>query len=355
MWCLALLSLAPDVRADAYVGADLITSRDNNDAYPGVTYHEWVYKGPRVFVQGQSINRDTYQCAPWGGQNANNWVAVADDTETSGLSFTSTGTSNVSDSRQYYAVITWNWSDTTAHIRVMTSCTDHSGVFPTTASYGDYLSRWTASLWAGKPDFVCLVNNAFKWGGCGGYPAQQRSFRAVAPPLVELTQVARPEGNTFALVNGSNSLDLIFRQPRGSLRPPAIYYSTTPANAGCAARRMGVPVNDGFGSVHLVLRCSGLRPGATAKLRIGPSIKRTFRLSKGTGSGRVHLDKPPGRVRPLVYVGTRPATAPCTVRSRRTHMARRTVDLRITGHCDRVTHGTRGELFVGGLLAEDPQ
>jgi hypothetical protein len=24
-----------------------------------------------------------------------------------------------------------------------------------------------------------------------------------------------------------------------------------------------------------------------------------------------------------------------------------------TGHCDRVTHGTRGELFVGGLLAED--
>lgn len=51
--------------------------------------------------------------------------------------------------------------------------------------------------------------------------------------------------------------------------------------------RMPVTVNDGFGTLHLVLRCSGLRPAATAKLLVRPAIRRTFRLRGGSGSGHV--------------------------------------------------------------------
>lgn len=352
-----LASLAPAVRADTYraTDADLITSVFGDG-------HDSAYKGPRVFVQGQSVNRDTYECAHFTpgvsgpvSEKMNNWVAVADDLQTSNLSFTSTGNlSPIGSAGPSVSVITWNWSDTTAHIRVVTSCTNNIDGFPTHYSYGDYNRAWVAGLKAGSPDFVCLVHSAFWFSTCGR-PADQRAFAAATAPIEPVTPAARPAGNTFALRNGSNTLALSFRHPRTSLRPPAICYSTSPAKARCVARRLHVPVSNGHGYVQLVLRCAGLKPGASAKLRIRPAIRRTFRLRQGAGSGHVHLDKPPGSVKPLVFLGTRPATAPCTIRSRQTRMASRTMDLRIVGHCGRVKPGTVGELAVGGLLAEDPR
>lgn len=344
---------APATRADTYRAkdADLITS--HVDAYHD---YEKAYKGPKVWVQGQSVNRDTYQCAHFdnemnyfkGDQIVNDWVAVPDDVQSSKLSFRSNGTFTVGTFAPYNTVYTWNWSDTTAHIRVITSCTNDNDAYPGYYTYGNYLEDWIASLWAGTPDFVCLVQEAFQWSGCGS-PAVGRAARAVAP-LGKVTQAARPEGNTFALVNGSNTLELRFRMPRTSLRPPAIYFSTKPAAADCVSRRMGVQVNDAFGYTHLVLRCSGLGTGATAQLKVRPGILRTFRLHEGKGSGRVHLDKPPGSVKPLVYVGTRPPTTPCTIRSRKLRMARRTFDLRISSRCGHIAQHEVGELFVGGLL-----
>ncbi len=353
---LALMA-PPTASATTYkaTAADLITARYGNGT-------DWAYKAPRVFVQGQSINRDSYECAATPAnaraQTMNNWVLVPDDLGSSDLSFTSTGNlSPIGSAGPTVTITTWNWSDTTAHVRVVHSCTNSIDAFPTTWSYGNYYRRWLTSLAAGKPDFKCLVSNAFYWNteacATAGVPAEGRGARAAASaPLAPLVPVASPGGNVYALENGINRLAMTFRHPSASRRPPVFYYSTRPASAGCEARRMHVPVNRGFGYLHLVLRCSGLRTGATAKLTLRPAIRRTFPLREGRGVGRIRLDKPPGTVKPLVFVSTRSAAVPCDIRSRQVRMARRTVDLRIDGRCGRVPRGARGELAVGGLIAE---
>lgn len=339
--------LSAGASANVYPASDADLVASNGD-------DERAYKGPRVYVQGQSPNSDSFQCARQKTEYANNMVAVADDLQTTKLSFTSTSTLSLLGYGNYVAVITWNWSDTTAHIRVVTSCTEDVDRYPGASTYGDYYRSWLASLTAGTPNYVCLAREAFRWSTCG-LPPGRRAFAALAAPtpLAPLTPASRPGGNTYALANGTNTLAMAFRQPRGSLRPPAIYYSTRPAAARCVAQRLHVPVSNGYGYLELKLQCAGLKPGATAKLRLRPAIRRTFRLRAGDGAGRVHLDKPPGAVEPLVFLGTHPATAPCRIRSRRLRMASRTLDLRIVGHCGRVKPGTRGELAVGGLIAED--
>lgn len=352
--CLSLVAAAP-ASADDYVAKndDRVAEFEIDSDFVAYSSFDHAYKMPRVWVQGQSVNTDSYQCADTDRSDnrreyLNNWVIVPDDTQTAALSFSSTSTLGATVYGAYTHITTWNWSDPTAKIRAVISCTNNTDAYPTD-SYGDYYDAWTASLWSGNPDFRCLAKSAFHIGVPCSHPS--RSVRAAGPPLATLTPAASPGGNSFPLVNGSNSLALTFRWPRSTLRPPAIYYSTSPARADCTARRLHVPVNDGHGYMRLVLRCAGLKPGATAKLRIRPAIRRTFRLEQGRGTGHVRLDKPPGSVKPLVFLGTRPATAPCTIRSRQTRMTRRTLELRVTGHCGRVARGTVGELAVGGLIA----
>lgn len=345
----AALALAPAAAADEYTLTEKIIDRAPDAYHRAPT--KAAYKGPKVWVQGQSVNRDYYSCAPGAG-DLYRWVLVADDLATTNLSFLTQGIIVGG----YLDVSTWNFSDTTAHVRVVLMCNQDPDNFDQ-ASYGSYDSYngpWIASLWAGTPDFRCLAVHAFGWFDtpCGGAGAARA---AAARPLAPVIPAALPRGNTFPLRNGSNTLALSFRQPRRSPHPPAIYLSTSPAGADCVSRRLHVPINNQYGYLHFVLRCKGLRPGATAKLRIGPSIRRSFPLREGIGRGRVRLDKPPGRVEPLVYVGTRPARTPCRILSRRTRMARRTVHLRLTSHCHHVARGARGELSVGGLLAENPR
>jgi hypothetical protein len=350
---LAGCALAPAARADFYPYGpeDLITSRTGpyppglNNGVPR-TGVERAYKGPRVFVRGYSTNSDTYQCAK-DDEQVNGWVAVANDLLSNKRSFTSTSTAYLGQAPPY-SVTTTNWSEGGVNLRVVSACTPDPNAFPYHLSYGPYNYAWIASLWSGAADYVKLVRTAFKWDAAG-----TRAVRAAPSPpaLAPLVPAAAPSGNRYALRNGVTTLDLTFRQPRGDRRPPAIYYSTQPATAGCEAQRMPVTVVDGFGTLHLVLHCHGLQPGASAKLLVRPAIRRTFLLRRGSGSGRIHLDKPPGRVAPLVFLGA--GSAPCTITRNGLRLARRTMDLRIEGRCGAVQPGARGELAVGGLIAAD--
>ena len=330
---------------------------------------EFAYLGPEyVLTQsyfgepdaGSGTSTDTYLCPI--NQAVTNWIGVVtavstddgntDPTSTDlGISVHSDAAFTAGDS---FDVTTTSWYGYPATLHLVASCTTDYNVFPYhTESYGDYLDDWNASLRRQMPDFATLARQAFNWP-VTGTPANPS--RAVAA-----SERASAAGKRkFKLRNGSNEIDLTFEHTgRGaslarSRRPPAIYFSTEPADADCRAERMHLPVIDGIGSLSLDVRCRGLKGGATARLKIRKAIRRSFPLSKGDGTIRVNLDKPAGKVAPFVHLSTGPGSAPCDVEDRKVRMRRDEVDLRVDAHCGQVPRDARGKLYVGGLLAGKP-
>jgi hypothetical protein len=345
--------LAADARADLYSFSQdgRVTSRTVpylDHTGTAQTALDFGYKGPRVTVQANTTNKDTYSCpiAKNYAETFSSWVAVADDLSTFDLvSFSSTSDIYFRADQSYIGISTTNVSWSGAYIRVVASCTPDPSVIPYTPAAGDYLDAWHHSLNPGvypRPalDWAGLIRNAFSWG-----KASARASSATA------VRSARKHRQTFALRNGANTLSVRFSHPRTTQRPPAFYLSTQPANAACRTTGLHSAVIDGVGSAHVRLRCRGLARGATAQVKVRQAVRRTFRLRKGKGSVQVRLRKPPGSVKPLVHLSTRPANTPCKVLRRGLRLERTTFDVRMDGHCGRVARGAVGEIAIGGLLA----
>jgi hypothetical protein len=346
--------LAADARADNYY-QDPTSTGNTIDHRSKNGHDEIAWKGPRVIVRGNTTNSDYYYCI--GADVPTRWVAVADDADSANRSFTSTSDAYGANKfgYSYYSVTTTNWSSSDINIRVVSACTDdlNGNTFPyVTGTFIDWLFPWIYHLFhpdaklPGQDEFDWLVQHALGWGS-GGSASSATAGRARS------TATHRKGGRRFALRNGSNTVTLRFKQPKGSRRPPAIYLATQPAGAHCAARRMHTSVIDGVGSAVLTLACHGVTRGTTARFKIRKAIRRNIRLDKGDGTLRIHLDKPPGKVEPLVYVNARPADTPCRVRHRHLDKTRTTLDLRIDVHCGRVSRKAVGRIYVGGLLAPD--
>jgi hypothetical protein len=344
--------LASDASADFYPAQSEDELRSRSKTLNGNTYYDTAYAGPPVVVRGSTTNTDSYQCN-YGA--ISNWAAVAGDLPSAYRSFTSV--SNAYAKWQFgsiptrFSVTTTDWSTDDINIRVVYSCTGNSDLFP--YATGNFLwdfGNWVAGLFGRHKNWHDLINGLFGWGSD---PA--RASFAVGMAGDAEGQRARDEGNRFELENGRNELVLNFEHPLRSRRPPAFFLSTDPADADCEARRMHVPVIEGNGTATLTLRCRGLEAGATARLTIRESIRRSFRLGQGDGTVRVHLDKPPGKVEPLVHIATRPAHQPCRVLDHKLDVDRTEMDLTVDAHCKRVERGAKGVLYVGGLLAPTPE
>lgn len=359
---LACAILAADAKANTYyfdprpppVG-NIISSRHKpgyqlltGETVPAANEYSW--SGPRVIVRGNTTNTDYYDCS----RPPTRWIAVADDVESATRSFTSTSDAylvhGVGNSR--FNVTTTNWSSSDINIRVVSSCTsDYTGtLFPyVTGTFLDWLPAAAKQLLSHTLDdyLEWLVDKAFGW---------DTPFAATVPRTpTSSTAASASHGRTrFALRNGKNRIAVSFKQPRRSRRPPSFYLTTEPAAADCSARRMHTAVIDGAGGMVLTLSCDGVRKGATGRLLIRKAIRRTFRLRQGDGTVKIHLDKPPGRIEPLVYLRTRRAKAACKVRDRKLRLGRRTLDLRLDAHCGLVGRRAVGKLYVGGLLAGRP-
>ena len=368
------VGLASDARADDYrfdIRSPLV-SRSSGGAT------ESAYLSPEFLVDGNQFKyTNTYECPliPEGGgvhSAVTDYIAVVTHLVTNGYGdvpwYSNLGYSVTSDASlvagDTFHVSISSWYGFGMLMRLVASCTTDYNVFGYQyGSYGPYLDAWNASLQAttpsvehpqqGTPDYVTLVRQAFNWGSTG-VPANPASASAASAASVR----TRRPGARFALHNGTNAIRMPFGQVARtaralarSKRPPAIYLSTRPADAHCRATQLQVPVINGSGTASLNLQCHGLKAGASARLRVHTAIQRSFRLHKGTGKFNIHLDKPPGKIEPFVYVSTNPAKTPCRVVHRKVHLRPRTVDLHMTARCKRVPRNATGTLYVGGLLA----
>ncbi len=355
------IGLTADAGADFYPGSydTEINSRTRTANLLGggtITGRETAYLGPQVIVRGDTTNTDSYQC---GHGSATNWVAVPADASSATRSFTSSSNAYVKQALgsnpTRFTVTTTDWSSRDINIRVIYSCTSETALFP----YGGYtgspllaLGKWISNLFRGRASWDAAVGEGFGWyNDTRTSSSRGAGATAAAGESAATQQMSLTRGKRIKLRNGTNHLRLHFKHPKSSQRPPAILFSTQPADADCVARRLHVPVIDGRGLVNLKLRCRGLERGTTARLKIRKSITRKFPLGEGEGTVRVRLDKPPGKVEPLVHVRAHPADAPCRVLDRKLDTGRRELDLELDLHCGRGARRARGELYIGGLIA----
>jgi hypothetical protein len=298
---------------------------------------DYGYRGPRFIVTGGGhTSVDTYVCP--SGQSISNWVVVGDVPDSVDRDFTawSTGSGN-----QINVHVT-DWSWTTVTLRLAGSCTTaplefpypppNCGDFSCPYPPGDFQPYWDSNFGPGGPgvaQYAQLIQRAFCWSssypGCGqGAPNPTRRF---------------------ALHNGINKISTAFRSPTLK-RPPAVRLAGA---SGCAARRAHVAVRNRSGRIDLTLRCHGLKPGAKARLRIGKPVLRSFRLHDGSGSIRVTLAKPPGKIKPDVSLDCR-TNKPRGHLSGRVHLHSRTFTLRVTAKCGSAAGNSVAHLYIGGLL-----
>jgi hypothetical protein len=351
------VSLASEARANFYpfdVRSPLV-SRSSNGAT------DVAYLGPEFRVQAWA-STDTYECPLLSGQGGvhsvvTDYIAAVNDTYdtyqqpyNAHLGYSVTSDASLVDGDTFHVTVT-SWYSRGLIMHVVASCTSDYNVFPYAhGSYGPYLPHWNASLQVGHPDWVTLAQQAFNWAGTG-VPANPAS-------AVTASARTRRPGTRFAIHNGINQITMPFGQVARtaralarSKRPPAIYLSTRPAGAHCRATQFQVPVIDGSGTMLLNLQCHGLKGGASARVQIHSAIQRSFRLHKGKGRFNIHLDKPPGKIAPFVYVSTHPAKTPCRVVHRKVHLRPRKLDMHLVARCKRVPRHSTGTLYVGGLLA----
>jgi hypothetical protein len=337
----SVLGFAAVARANTYQLYGPLAQRQGS--VPGA--YDYAEVGPQFEVTESGTSDDTYVCP--SGQSISNWVVVADQIDSFGgtLWQWSSGSGNQINIH----VTNWNPPASAPNgsvlLQVAGSCTTNPSEFPydpggcfgdfCPPSYppGDYLPYWKGQLNQGNNGpYDELVKRAFCWSS---------TFPGCAQTLGARKVVRR-----FALHNGSNSIALAFRPPSFT-RPPALRLSGA---AGCVARRMDVSGQNRSGQLRLALRCRGLKRGAAVRVRFVKPVGLSFRLRRGTGSIRVRLAKPPGTVRPLMYLAYGRANKSCSKVSSRLRLHTRTFDLRVGARCGRAAGNAVAHLFVGGLL-----
>ena len=309
------------------------------------------YVSPEFVVTPWGTSADRYDC-PYG-EGLSGWIVVANILDSNDRAWEA---SNAADGdNNWFTIRVTNWSLTSnVWLKAAVSCTTNPQLYPYTdpdgyLDYGDYWDWWTAMLGKGaapgSSQFSYLINHAFCWSPL--YAGCPRSSYSSAGSGARIASVrARKGGNRFALHNGTNRLALTFKH-LGGRRPPAVRLAGA---RGCRARHMPLRVHNGSGQLRLELRCRGLRRGATARVTVGRAITRHFRLRRGSGTLRVHLDKPPGTVEPYAYISYGKGS-PCKSVRHKLRLRSRTFDLRIRARCGRVARNAKGHLYVGGLLS----
>ena len=334
---------APAASADDYRLADPIVQRTGSDPLqPNRVATDYGYRGPRFVVTRGGTSSDEYFCP--NGQTVSRWLVVADDA-TSNHRAVAYETDLVFTEPKFRIYAT-NWSLVKVNLRLAASCTDDEGAFPYRPPrfrYGDYQPYWDQQFEGGAPPdaaaYAGLIRRAFCWT-----PPVWPGCNPTGPP---------PQATKrFALHNGTNNVSLTFTH-RAGRRPPAVHLTGAER---CRARRMRLSVYNRLGDVRLTLRCRGVKRGATARVRIGKAIVRSFRLRRGRGATEVHLAKPRGTVEPFVHVSYGKKRTPCA--SVRPHLRLRpeTLSLAVNVRCGPGAGNATGHLYVGGLLtAQTPR
>jgi hypothetical protein len=334
-----------------------IVSRSGINPKTGMPAHSQGFMGPQGHVGVLGTTFDDYAC-PSDVPHSAGAVVVGTDF----ASEVSSWKINVNTDAGFNQIQTYgtNWSFHTINIRTVAACTDDLAVFPKTV-IGDYEPIWQFYL-SHPPvtieNYATLIQRALCWDpgflGCGGAVGSAAAARpavlagsAVASQAAVSSRRARKRGNRFALHDGTNKIALNFKVGARSRRPPAVFLAGA---QGCRASKMRTRVINADGVMELDLRCRGLERRATARVRIGKAIHRSFPLHQGVGTLRVHLDKPPGKVEPYVFLTDGRAGSSCRSLSHRLRLRPRTLDLRVRARCGKVGRHATGHLYVGGLL-----
>ena len=328
-----LLVLAPLASATPYgfKGEDKI--RERGSCPNGAC--EQAYLGPVYLVKPGTTNSDAYYCpAPYSALTS--WAVLPEDDSAelgySVYSFNDTG------GPSSFSIKTHNWGlKHTFRARAMWTCTNNTSVYATIKQ------DWATKLIG---IFAEPIKRALGRAPSWAHEVLDILWRVV----VGRPQLARADdgAGSFPLRNGANTIALAYSGAKRNL-PPAFYLSTEPADADCRARQMLAPTFDDQGAVQVRLFCRGLERGATAQLRVGKPLVRTFPLDDGEGEIDVSLDKPPGAVAPFVRLSAK-GQPNCTARQVRLEIGEREVHLRLDGDCEDAA-GASGRLYVGGLLA----
>ena len=99
------------------------------------------------------------------------------------------------------------------------------------------------------------------------------------------------------------------------------------------------------------LRCPRAPRGAQARLVFRAPYVRVFSLRNGTAPVRVSLDKPPGNVRPLGDLTTRPRDTNCKATPTGSHVSTHQFTASARVECHGLPVHAKGAVAVGGLLA----
>lgn len=335
-------AFAPGAGASDYrLDGRFLTSRGDANSF------ENGYWGPEFRVSSWGSSLDYYYCP--SGLGLSNWIVVGDEIYSNQWAIDATSNADQADS--FFPIRVTNWGLSTVYLRAALACTNNSTSYPyVDPQYGagDYQAYWDKEFKLHRrpnsASYKGLILRAFCWDaktpGCPVSTGERSSVARIASVR------ARKGGNRFALRNGTNRLALDFKHPTGK-GPPALYLTGA---RGCASRRVQTAVHNGAGELVLELRCRRLKRGAAARVRIAKPIVRHFRLRQGSGTLRIHLDKPPGKVEPYAHVSYGKAT-PCKSVGHKLRLRSRSFDLRINARCGRIARNATGHLYVGGLLA----
>lgn len=330
---LLLLTAAPGAEATPYgfKGEDMI--RERGTCPNGAC--ERAYLGPVYLVKPGTTNSDAYYCpAPYSALTT--WAVLPED-DSAELGY-SVYSWNDTGGPSSFSIKTHNWGlKHTFRARAMWTCTNNTSVYATIKQ------DWATKLIG---IFAEPIKRALGRAPTWAHEVLDILWRVV----VGRPQLARVSGraSSFALQNGLNAIGLSYGRASRKL-PPVIYLSTEPADADCEARQMLAPVLEDQGAVQIRLFCRNLDSGATARLRVGKPLTRTFPLRNGNGEIDVTLDKPPGDVAPFIRLSAEGAES-CTARHVRLDVEERELHLRLDGDCQGA-EGASGRLYVGGLLA----
>ena len=293
---------------------------------------------------------DYYNCPT--GEGLSDWIVVGDDYASNNRSWGATNNAAGGDHQFPINITDWSLTDD-IFMRVGATCTNNPSQFPyidpAARGYGVYEDFWDGVLSKTvdplDPDWRVLLQRAFCWVDINSDNCKYRAIGSSVTARVALVN-ARKGGNRLALRNGTNKFRIRFTHSAGS-RPPAVLLSGA---KGCKSRRMPLSVHNRAGTLLLELRCKGQRRGATARVRVRKGYVRHFHLRQGSGTLRVHLEKPAGSVAPLAHLSYGKKGTLCKSVRHKLRMRSKTFDLRVAARCGKVARNATGHLYVGGLL-----
>lgn len=156
---------------------------------------------------------------------------------------------------------------------------------------------------------------------------------------------------TMSLNDGINTAQ--FKVPhRTKSLPPAIVYSTSPADLKCAAVDYRYGARETRGRMKISIRCQDTPKNASAKLVFRAPYVRQFPLRNGTSRIRIRADKPRGTTRPLGSLTTIPRNTNCDVSPTGTKTGPKQSTATAKISCKDLPDGAKGIFGLGGLVSE---